>query len=72
MLAVFACLPREIKWIDRDAMAAQPRPGIKWHEPKRFGLGCFNYLPDIYSHGGINQFKLINQGNIDAAENILE
>src|SRR5262249_18614463 len=72
MLTVFTSLPCEIKWIDWNTMSAQSGTRIKWHEPKRLGLGCFDYFPDVNPHGGINPLELINQGNIDASENILE
>src|SRR6266480_4615705 len=72
MLTVFASLPCEIKWINRDTMPAKPGAGIKRHEAKWLRFGCFNDLPDINAHRSVNKLQLINQRDIHAAENIFQ
>src|SRR5947208_7907125 len=57
MLTIFASLPCEIKWIDGDAMPAKPRAGIKRHETKWLRLGGFDDLPDVNSHGAVQDRK---------------
>jgi hypothetical protein len=51
-------------------MAAQAGAGIKGHETKRLGLGRVDHFPDINAHGGVNHFQFIDQGDVDAAENV--
>src|SRR5207249_10597203 len=71
-LAVFACFPGQIKRVDGNTVAAQTWARIKRHESKRFRLGGVDDLPDVYAHRAVNDFQFIHQGDIDAAENVLE
>src|SRR5450432_1094476 len=72
VLAVFPRFPREIERVDGDAVSTQPRTGIKWHEAEGFGLRCVDDLPNIDSHGFVDDLQLVHQGDIDAAESIFE
>src|SRR6056297_3121714 len=66
----FTCFPGEIKRIDWDAVPTESRSGSKFHKSEWFGACRIQYLVDIDSHGGINNFKLINHSNIHRAKNV--
>ena len=72
VLAVFAGFPREIKRIDRDAVAAESRAGIEGHETEGLRLGGVDDLPHVDVHGGIDDLEFVHQGDVDAAEGVLE
>src|SRR5712671_219623 len=67
----FACLPRQIKRVDWDAMSTEPGAGIKRHIAKRLCLGGLNNLPDIDVHRLENDLHLIYQGDVDSTKNVL-
>src|SRR4029077_131099 len=68
-LARFPC---EVKWFDRNAMPAKAGSRIKRHKAKRVSSGSMVYFPDRNAHGCIDEFQLVDQGNVDAAKDILE
>ena len=70
--AEFSRLPGQIERIDRNAVPAQARPGIERHEPEWFCLRCGDHFPDVDAHGRVNDFQFIYEGDVDAAENVLE
>src|SRR5438046_9410210 len=53
-------------------MSAQTRSRIKRHEPKWLCLGGINHLPDIDAHRAVNDLEFVDEGDVDAAENIFE
>src|SRR6478672_2765521 len=64
--------PCKVKWIDGNAVSTQPRAWVKCHEAKRLRFRRCNYLPDVNPHGSIDKFQLVDQGNIDTPEDVLE
>jgi len=72
VLTVFTRLPREVERVDGDAVPAQAGAGIKRHEAERLGLGRIDDLPDVDAHGGEDDLEFVDEGDIDAAEGILE
>src|SRR5260370_24940858 len=72
MTIKFPCLPGQVERVDRNAVPAQAGPGIERHETKRLSLCCFNNLPDVDSHRSIDELQLVYQGNVHAAEDILQ
>ena len=53
-------------------MAAEPRPRIKRHEAERLGRGRVDNFPDVHIHAQAELLKLVDQGDVDAAENIFQ
>src|SRR3954454_11135103 len=72
MLSVLARLPGQVKRINGNAMAAKSGTGIKCHVAKRLGLCRLNHFPYVDSHRGIDDLEFVDQGYVDAAENVLE
>src|SRR3954463_15281874 len=72
VLIELACLPSQVKWVDRNTVAPEAWARIKRHEPERLGLGSFYNLPDINTHCAINQFQLVHQRDVNTAEDVLE
>ena len=69
---VFARFPGKIVRIDRDAVAAEAGAGIKGHEAEGLGGGGVDDFPDIDIHAQAEHFQLVDQRDVDAAENIFE
>src|SRR5947207_11055517 len=72
VFTIFTRFPTEVEWIHWDTVTAPSRTRIERHEPKGLRLCRFDNFPDVNSHSGVNEFELVNQCNIDAAENILQ
>ena len=68
---VLARFPGQIERVDRDAVPAQARAGIERHVAERFGLGGLDHLPDIHSHGLVDDLQLVHEGDVDGAEDVL-
>ena len=49
----------------------RPGPGIERHEPKGLGLGRVDHFPDVDAHGVVNDLKLVDEGDIDGAKDVL-
>ena len=47
---VFARLPGQVERVDRNAVPAEPGPGIERHEAERLGLRRLDHLPDVDAH----------------------
>ena len=70
--AVFGGLPCQIKRIERDAVAAETRAGIKRHEAKRLG-GCrANYLPGIDAQRVTEPGHFVRHADVDCAKRVLQ
>src|ERR1700733_4380153 len=68
----FLRLPAEIKWIDRDAMAAESRTWIKGLEAEGFGRSRCDHFPNVYAHAEAKQFQFVHQRDVHAAINIFQ
>src|SRR6266403_4930806 len=69
---IFTRLPREIKRIDGDTMTPKAWTRIERHKAKWLRFRGFNDFPDINPHRAVNEFQLVNQRDIYAAENVLQ
>src|SRR5205085_4822353 len=69
---VLARLPGEVVGIERDAVAAQARPGLERHEAERLRRRGADDLPDIYVHPVAQLRELVDEGDVDRAEDVLE
>src|ERR1700693_6275139 len=64
--------PGEVEGIDGDAMAAQARSRIKWHEAKRLS-GCgVDHFPDVDAHPIAHEGHILNKTNVYHPERILK
>src|SRR5262244_404796 len=65
-------LPGQIERIDGDAVPADPGTGIEGHEPERLGRGRLDDLPGIDADFPTRESQLVGEGDVDAAEGVLE
>ena len=72
VLLIFARLPGQVERIDRDAMPAQPRPGIEGLEAEGLGLRRVDDFPDVDAHPVETDLEFVDQRDVDAAEDVLE
>ena len=70
--SVLGRLPGEIEGIERDAVAAQPRSRVERHEAERLGLRRLDHLPDIDTHPAERHLQLVDESDVDRAEDVLE
>ncbi len=52
-------------------MPAEPRPGVERHEAERLGACRLDHLPDVDAHGVEDHLELVDQGDVDGAEDVL-
>ena len=64
--------PGEVVRVDRDAMAADAGPGREPHEPERLRGRRVDDLPDVEAHPLAEQGELVDEGDVDVAEDVLE
>ena len=69
---VLARLEGEVEGVDRQAVAAHPRAGVEAHEPERLGRRGFDHLPDVDPEPVAELGKLVDEGDVDRAEDVLE
>ncbi len=69
---VFARFPRKIEGIDRDAVTAEAGAGIERHEAERLGGRGVDDFPDVDAHAQAEHFQLVDQRDVDAAEDVFE
>lgn len=69
---VFPGLAGEVEGVDGDAVAAQARAGEKGHEAEGLGGGGPDYLVDIDVHPQAEHFQFVDQGDVDAAEDVFQ
>src|SRR5215471_2428780 len=65
-------LPGQIERIDGDAVPADPGAGIEGHEPEGLGRGRIDDLPGVDADFPTRESKLVGEGDVDAAEGVLE
>jgi len=71
-LSVFAGFPGEVERVNGDAVAAEPRTRVERHKAKGLGFGRLNDFPDVYAHSRIDHLKLVDQGDVDRAEDVFQ
>ena len=64
--------PGEVVRVDRDAVAADARAGPERHEPERLGRRGVDDLPDVEAHPLAQQRELVDERDVDVAEDVLE
>src|ERR1019366_3958040 len=65
-------LPREIEGVNGNAMPAQAGAGVKGMKAERLGGSGRDHLPDVDVHAQAQQLEFIDQGDVDAAINVLQ
>ena len=51
-------------------MSAHPGTRVEGHEAVGLGFGRIDHLPDVNTHEGVNPLELVDQGDVDEAENV--
>ena len=69
---VLAGLEGEVEGVDRQAVPAHPGPGLEAHEPERLGRGGVDHLPDVDAEPLAELRQLVDEGDVDRAEDVLE
>jgi hypothetical protein len=69
---VYPGLPREIIWIDRNAMAAQAWSRVKRHKAKRLCFSSLDDFPDVNVKLATHPGHFVSQRNIYAAKSVLQ
>ena len=70
--AVLPRLPGEVEGVDRDAVATEAGAGLERHEPERLRRGCVDDLPDVDVHPVAELRELVDERDVDGAEDVLE
>src|SRR5438093_12411557 len=65
-------LPREIVRVERDAMTADARYGIKRHEAERLGRGGANHFPGVDVQRITKPRHFVRHADVDGAKSVLE
>src|SRR5205085_8067136 len=63
--AVLPGEPGQVKRIDGDAMAAEARAWVERLVAERLGLGRLDYFPDVDTHAVVQDFQLVDEGDVD-------
>jgi len=71
-LSVFAGFPGEVERVNGDAVAAEPGTRVERHKAKGLGFGRLNDFPDVYAHSRIDHLELVDQGDVDRAEDVFQ
>src|SRR6185503_14453776 len=69
VLTILTRLPSQVKRINRNAVTAQTRAGIKWHETKRLGLCSIYDFPNVNTHGRVNDLEFVDERDVHTAKN---
>ncbi len=64
--------PGQVVRVDRDAVAADARTRAEGHEAERLGRGRVDHFPDVQAHPLAQQSQLVDEGDVDTAEDVLE
>src|SRR5207302_4176465 len=65
-------LPAEIEGIDRDAVAAEARPGAEAHVAEGLARHSVDDLPDVDSYAVAEDREFVDERDVDRAEDVLE
>ena len=69
---VLARLPGEVERVDRDAVAAEAGARLEAHEAERLRRGRVDDLPDVDAHPVAELRELVDERDVDRAEDVLE
>ena len=69
---VLAGLEGEVEGVDRQAVAAHARTGVEAHEAEGLGRGGVDHLPDVDAEPVAELGELVDEGDVDRAEDVLE
>ena len=69
---VLARLPGQVERVDRQAVAAHAGPGLEAHEAVGLGRGGVDDLPDVDAHAVGEHRHLVDERDVDRAEDVLE
>lgn len=72
VLIKLARLPCQVKWINRDTVAAEPGAGVERHETKRLGFGRLDDFPNVDAHGVVDNLELVDQSDVDRSKDVFE
>ena len=64
--------PGQVTRVDRQAVAAYARPRRERHEPERLGRCGVDRLPDVNAQIVGEHRELVNQGDVDMPEGVLD
>ena len=64
--------PRQVVRVDRDAVPAYPGTGREAHEPERLRGRRVDDLPDVEVHPLAQQGELVDERDVDVAEDVLK
>ncbi len=64
--------PRQVAGVDGQAVAADARPGGEAHEPEGLGGGRVDGLPHVDAQVGGEHGQLVDQGDVDVPEGVLQ
>ena len=70
--SIFASLPSQVEWIDRNAVPADPGAGIVGNKAERLGGGRANNLMKIDAHLVSDDLHFVHQTDVDRAVDVLE
>src|SRR5215469_15038112 len=70
--AELARLPAEVEGIDRDAVPTEAGAGAEAHVAEGLRRGGVDDLPDVDSHPVAEHRELIDERDVDRAEDVLE
>ena len=69
---VLPSLPGEVERVDRQAVTAEAGAGLEAHEAERLRGGGVDDLPDVDAHAVAELRQLVDQRDVDGAEDVLE
>jgi len=69
---VFPGFPGQVKRIDRNTVATQPRTGIEGLEAERFCFGGFDDLPDVDVHPVEKHLEFVDESDVDRTVDVLQ
>ena len=69
---VLAGLEGEVEGVDRQAVAAHARARVEAHEAEGLGRGGVDHLPDVDLEPVAELGQLVDQGDVDRAEDVLQ
>ena len=64
--------PAQVEGVDRQAVPAHARAGLEAHEAVGLGRGRLDDLPDVDAHAVGEHRQLVDERDVDRAEDVLE
>ena len=69
--SILSCFPCQIERVERYAVSPKAWAGVEAHEAEGLGLGGVEHLPDVDAHAVVDDLELVDQGDVDGAEDVL-